>query len=407
MRKLFLAAVFTFLAAMSPPARPQEAPKPATAPTPAASTPHATPSPNDYSNPDFWLCRPGREDACSVDLTTTIVTASGKLTRETWSANPSAPIDCFYVYPTISHQPTANSDMSADPEEKGVIRQQFARFASQCRPYAPIYRQVTLAALRAAMAGTPLASDRTLVYNDIRDAWNYYLEHDNKGRGVVLIGHSQGSNVLIQLIKREIDGKPIQARIVSALLLGASVQVPRGKTVGGSFQHMPLCESAAQTGCIVTYSSFRSNVPPTGDSAIGMAHPEGTVVACTNPAALGGGSGELRAYLSAHGTILTEASARPGPWVTPEVPIDTPFVSVPGMLTAECVSNDNGAYLAVTVHSQPTDARAKDIAGDVVVNGQVLKDWGLHLIDVNEAMGNLIELVREQNKAYTAAHAKL
>src|SRR5215470_20354171 len=57
---------------------------------------------NDYSNGDNWLCRPGRQDVCAVDLTTTVISASGKLTRESWAANPNAPIDCFYVYPTVS-----------------------------------------------------------------------------------------------------------------------------------------------------------------------------------------------------------------------------------------------------------------------------------------------------------------
>jgi hypothetical protein len=86
--------------------------------------------------------------------------------------------------------------------------------------------------------------------------------------------------------------------------------------------------------------------------------------------------------------------------VTPPQPISTPFVSVPGLLTAECVSNDKGSYLEITVHGNPADPRTDDIVGDVVVGGQVQADWGLHLIDVNLAMGNLIDVVRQQSKAY-------
>src|SRR5262245_64337000 len=93
--------------------------------------------------------------------------------------------------------------MNAGPEERSVVQHQFARFGSQCRPYAPLYRQVTLTALRANLSGKPMRSDRALAYNDVLDAWKYYLEHDNQGRGVVLIGHSQGSGVLIQLIDRK------------------------------------------------------------------------------------------------------------------------------------------------------------------------------------------------------------
>ena len=379
----------------------------ANAQTPDQPRPAAKPIPakNDYSDGKTWLCRPGRQDACAVDLTTTVVAANGKLTQEKWAPNPNAPIDCFYVYPTVSNDATPNSDMIAGPEETGVIRAQFARFGSVCRVYAPLYRQVTLTALRAGIAGKPMEVDRLMTYNDVVDAWKYYLEHDNNGRGVVLIGHSQGSGVLTQLIRSEIDGKPIQSRIVSALLLGTNIPVPKGKDVGGAFQNMPLCHSEKQTGCVIAYASFRSDAAPPANSRFARVRDENMISACTNPASLGGGSGELHSYLASSGRSIG-SSAEPRPWVTPAQPINTPFVSVPGLLTAECVSNDKGSYLAVTVHGNPADPRADDIVGDVVVNGQVLPDWGLHLIDVNLAMGNLIDIVGEQSKAYIASRKK-
>ena len=171
-----------------------------------------TPRSNDYSDPKSWLCRPAGHDACDVDLTTTVIMADGQLSRETWTADPNAPIDCFYVYPTVSTDTTPNSDMTADAAELNVIRQQFARFASKCRPYAPLYRQVTLAGLRSRLAGGGGSLARGLQYDDVKDAWNYYLEHDNKGRGVVVIGHSQGSFILARLIREQIDGQPVQSR---------------------------------------------------------------------------------------------------------------------------------------------------------------------------------------------------
>ena len=368
--------------------------------TPAATA--SAPAKNDYSKSESWLCRPDRQDACAVDLTTTIVAANGKLTRETWAANPKAPIDCFYVYPTVSNDATPNSDMVAGPEELNVVRAQFARFGSQCRVYAPLYRQVTLTALRAFISGKPMTADRALAYNDVLDAWNYYLERDNQGRGVVLIGHSQGSLVLTQLIKNEIDGKQLESRIISALLLGTNLPVPKGKDVGGAFQHMPLCHSAKQTGCVITYASFRSNAPPPANSRFGKVAGENMVSGCTNPAALAGGSGELHAYLGVRGSGVVAAELVQKFWVTPSQPIDTPFVSVPGLLTAECVSNEKGSYLAITVHGDPSDPRTDDITGDVVANGIVLADWGLHLIDVNLAIGNLVDIVGQQSKAYLA-----
>jgi hypothetical protein len=369
-------------------------------PAPQSTTTASEPQKNDYADGKSWLCRPGRQDACAVDLATTIVSADGQLTRETWVGDPKAPIDCFYVYPTVSTDPTPNSDMNADPAELNVIRQQFARFASKCRPYAPLYRQVSLAGLRRMMAGGGRATlDRGLGYDDVRDAWRHYLEHDNNGRGFVLIGHSQGSYVLTELIRQEIDGKPVQSRLVSALLLGATVAVAKGKDVGGAFQSIPLCRSAAQTGCVVTYASFRSTVPPPANTLFGKVADPNLTAACTNPAALGGGSAELHAYLSATGSTITSTTA-PKPWVVPEQKIETPWVSVPKLLTAQCATNEHATFLEVTVHGDPADPRADDITGDLGAPGQPLANWGLHLIDVNLGMGNLIDIVGQQAMAY-------
>ncbi|HEY1239000.1 MAG TPA: DUF3089 domain-containing protein [Bryobacteraceae bacterium] len=359
--------------------------------------------PNDYSKPASWLCRPGQHDACDIDFTTTVIAPDGKLTRETMAADPNAAVDCFYVYPTVSTDPTPNSDMVTDDAERNVIKQQFARFASKCRPYAPMYRQVTLAGLRTILGGGGGSLDKGLQYDDVRDAWNYYLEHDNRGRGFVLVSHSQGSFILNRLIREEIDGKPVQARMVSAILLGTTLEVPKGKKVGGSFQHVPLCDSPSQTGCVITYASFRATVPPPANTLFGKVTGAEMTAACTNPAALGGGSGDLHAYLSTDGRTMV-GTFPPKPWV-PNKTIDTPWVSVPGLLAAKCASNDNASgYLEVTAHPDSSGARTDDIIGDIRGPGGVQANWGLHLVDVNLAMGNLLDIVGQQSKAW-AAHA--
>jgi hypothetical protein len=218
---------------------------------------------------------------------------------------------------------------------------------------------------------------------------------------VVLVGHSQGSFILAELMRQEVDGKPIQSRIVSALLLGATLSVPRGKDVGGTFQQIRLCRSASQTGCLIAYSAFRSTVPPPANTRFGKVADPAMSAACTNPAALAGGSGELHAHLSTAGSTIT-SPAPPKPWVVPERPIDTPWVSVPGLLTARCTANDHATYLEVTVNGNPSDPRTDDIIGDLAAGGQVLTDWGLHLVDVNLGMGNLVDIVRQQAKAWVS-----
>ncbi|MEX0738086.1 MAG: DUF3089 domain-containing protein [Pseudohongiella sp.] len=354
----------------------------------------------DYSDTSNWLCIPGNSRACEVDMSTTIVNADGSVRLEPWSDNPFAPIDCFYVYPTVSQDTSANSDMIAGPEEYNVVRSQFARMGSQCKTFAPLYRQVTLTALRANMTGnSDLTPDRELGYQDVVDAWNYYLENHNEGRGVVLVGHSQGAGVLTRLIVNEIEGKDVQDKIVSAMLLGTTIQVPEGEVVGGTFQHMPLCENGDQTGCIVTYASYRDTNPPPATALFGR-NGNGTVSACTNPAQLAKGSNELDAYLS---NVSPEgfSSSDVSPWTTVGANITTPFVSVPGLLSAECVSNEAFSYLQITVNADPDDGRTDTVSGDVMnPDGSINEGWGLHLIDANAAMGDLVELVSSQAQAY-------
>ena len=364
---------------------------------------HAAEAQVDFADPQNWLCRPDNPRACDVDLSTTIVNNDGSTALQTWAARPDAAVDCFYVYPTVSLDTTPNSDMNAGPEEFNVVRSQFARLGSECRTFAPLYRQVTLTALRANMsgAGQAAAPDREMPYRDVVDAWNYYLENHSDGRGVILIGHSQGAGVLSRLIINEIEGKDIQSRIISAMLLGATAQVPEGEVVGGTFKHMPACESGDQTGCIVSYVSFRSDVPPAANSLFGR-NGQGSTAICTNPAQLANGHGQLSAHLSNAATEGFSSNSQ-SPWVgSRDAPqIDTPFVSVPGLLTAECVNNGQFNYLEITVNADPADPRTDTISGDVMnADGSINAGWGLHLIDVNAAMGDLVTLASRQSRAY-------
>lgn len=349
-----------------------------------------------YASADKWLCLPGRKDTCEKDLTTTVISADGSTTVERFAPPADPPVDCFYIYPTLSLDNAANADWAEGPEEGRVIHQQLARFADVCRVYAPKYRQITMLGTSGRLPrDTVLAAFRT-AYGDVADAWAYYLANHNQGRGVILIGHSQGSRMLTSLIKNEIDGKPAQQRIVAAYLNGTSVVVPKGETVGGDFKSMPLCSNVEQVGCIVAYRSFRDTIGPVNDYA--ATSMPGMEIACVNPAAPGGGEAPLHSY-------LTTAAIMGGPvpqWTTDGRPVATPFASVPGLLTGECVSNDKGQYLAIRIKADPADPRTDDITGDIYTGGQINPAMGLHLIDVNLVMGNLLELARTQSAAWMA-----
>jgi hypothetical protein len=146
----------------------------------------------------------------------------------------------------------------------------------------------------------------------------------------------------------------------------------------------------------MAFTSFRANVPPPANTLFGKVTEPDQVAACTNPAALAGGSGQLHAYLAATGRTIT-GTTPPKPWVMPEQAVETPWVSVPGLLTARCSSNENASgYLEVTINGNPADPRVDDIVGDITPN------WGLHLVDMNIAMGNLLDIIGQQTKAYLA-----
>ena len=378
-----------------------QTPPPATAMTEAATPakPPEPPQPNDYGRADTWLCRPGRIDACThTSLSATVVSEDGSVRAEPFKAAANPPVDCFYVYPTVSTQGTPNSDMRVTAAEQSVITAQFARFGATCRLFAPMYRQVTLSALRTAMAGKPNPGDPKLAYEDVRDAWRHYLAHDNKGRGVILISHSQGTRHLTQLIKEEIEGRPAQSRLIAAYLLGGQVTVAEWSDMGGSFASTPLCRSAAQTGCVVAYNSFREEIPPPADARFGRA-PVGQTTACVSPAALLNGGTELDAYLIAAGMGPT---SNPAPdWAGQGTKIATPFVRLPGLVHGACVKADGASYFSISL-TPGKGPRAKTIPGDILIGKTVLKSWGLHLIDVNLAEGDLVELAGRQSQAFLA-----
>ena len=341
----------------------------ATAPPPAERTPVATlpagVQPVDYTNPANWLCRPGKASTpCTGDLDATVVGPDGsKVQPFAPAADP--PIDCFYVYPTVSNDPGDNSDLTPGAGEAQAVVNQAARFASVCQVFAPVYRQVTLTALGDGHFADPTA--QAIAYADVVNAWQEYLAHDNGGRGVVLIGHSQGAMQLKRLIHDEIDSNPnVRKLLVSAILLG-------GNVAQDEYQNIPPCAKPEQTGCMVGYSSFLASAPPPANSLFGRGN-----VLCVNPAALAGGSSPLDSYFPTAGNALAGS-------------VSTLFFEYTG-LTGECVQKNGFSYLEVTA---PLGIEFP--GATVTVPGPA---WGLHIIDSNLTLGDQIALVARESVAF-------
>jgi hypothetical protein len=375
----------------------------AAAQAPDPKIPHA-----DYANPALWLCRPDLKDnKCKVDLDATVIAANGKTTIEKFVPAKDPKVDCFFVYPTVSMDPGWQSDFVPDHMEWDDIKLQFARFGAVCRTFAPMYRQGTLTSLRVASGGTPPAGERPPAslggYNDVLDAWNYYLQHDNKGRGIVLIGHSQGAGLIARLAASEIDGKPVQKQLISAIILGSPVQVPAGKDVGGTFKTIPLCRAEAQLGCAINYSTFRDTNPPPADSRFGRGR-DGNQAGCTNPANLKSGTGVNDAYFLTKGFLNGSAGPNQPDWTTPPVKITTPFVKVPGLVSTTCMSKGDFTWLSFHVNADPKDPRTDTLAGEIIRPTGPDWTWGLHLIDVDHSMGDLVRIVGKQAAAYGKAN---
>jgi hypothetical protein len=366
------------------------------APSAPAPAPAAAPAPaTDYSAGANWLCLPGRDDACARPLPTTLLGPDGYGAAVPHAVAADPPADCFYVYPTVSRDPGLNSDLSPGVEENAAATVQLARFGQVCRTFAPVYRSGTVSAIGAMLAGQDPAPIFGLAYGDVRAAWRYYLDHYNNGRPVVLIGHSQGSIHLIELLKTEIEGRPVAQRLLSALIIGFNVEVPQGRLTGGTFRTLPLCTRAGETGCIITYVSFRTEAPPPDGALFGRAAAPGNTIACTNPAALGS---DARAPLDSYWFTMS-SSAGDIAWSSTG-PAPTLFLRTQGLASAACVHQGQAGYLAVSVNAVPADARTDRIPGDVVIFGVPAPGWGIHLVDVNIAQGDLIRLVAAQEAAW-------
>ncbi len=348
-----------------------------TEPAPEPYTDYDDHRSEQYAGTSNWICHPDlAEDECG-ELDTTVVGADDERRVEKAEPAEDPGFDCFYVYPTTSTDPGINSDLDVDASEIDTVRSQVARYASVCRVFAPAYRQVTLAGLsKGGFSGQTLG----LAYGDVLDAWKTYVNDFNEGRGVVLIGHSQGSGHLSRLLSEEVDPEPgLRSLLVSAVLLGTSV-------AEGQLKDIPTCTSAEQAGCLMSFSSYSAAMAPAEGALFGRGG-KGKRAVCVNPAELAGDDGLADVVVPAKPSLVGGTPGLEG--------FTTPFISLPGALRAECTTKGNYTFLGF---EQAVAADQRPVAD--LLEQRLGPSWGLHLLDANLAQDDLIEVVARQAEAH-------
>jgi hypothetical protein len=357
-------------------------------PEPVAPTSVPTVSaPLDYERAGSWLCRPDLPgDACRGDLDVTELRPDGSRVVVPFVPAAQPKIDCFYVYPTVDMKLVAgnHTDFSDTGQIIETTRAQVARFGEACRIFAPLYRQMTIGTYFSADADHERRFQ--VAFDDVSAAFRWYLTHAEASRRIVLVGHSQGAQMIERLLRTMFDGDAtLRSRLLVAMPIGGDVAVAAGSPKGGTFQNIPLCTADDELACVVTYNTFRPagvrrpwpGPPPAGDRS-----------ACVNPGDLATGAKHALA-LAVFPTHSRYREAMPGAaWAK------TPFIALPGFYDAWCTDGQDGfRFLAVEEAHRPGDVRESPI--DLTTAAWRTK-LGLHLLDMQFAQGDLVRLIERK-----------
>jgi hypothetical protein len=357
----------------------------------------------DYSKRELWVCRPGNQpNECHTDLTATEFLKDGGRRIIEHERNPNPEFDCFYVYPTVDLSGGGNM---TDFTDKGValvldpLRSQAARFTRLCEVYAPLYRQISLASAPDAAAGTVMATGNpTRAVTDVEQAFDYYMKNFNKGRKFVVMGHSQGTSMVTSLLARVIDpNEQLRSQMISAVILGGGPTTPPEQDVGGSFKNIKKCTEPGQVGCVLAYVSYAAEAPPA--TTMGRFGKDTTTdagvrqVICTEPSALANNVGKnyRGSYFRLQTNNASFMSEEP-----PPVGVTTPFVLYRDYFKGECVREDPYSYLKINMNPSADDKRPKPSYRSARLEPT---GWGLHLMDYNLELDDLIDAVELQAAA--------
>lgn len=333
-------------------------------------------APGPYAADDLWACKPGVIPNLCLELDQTTTFIHSNTSREVIAHTPvaNASFDCFYVHPTTDMREEPGNMLEFNDETRALIFRplynQAARFTQLCNVYAPYYKQMTIGTY-GAPGGYRGTDNFKLAYNDVEQAFKQYLL-ENPNRKFVLMGHSQGSHMLLELLAKHFDNDAaMRQRLISALLIGpvGALEVPTGQVAGGTFQNIPLCSHASDNACIVAFDSVASG-GLAGRTTPAQPRP------CVNPTTLGGNNGILENMY--YGTL----SGIPLP-----AGVDSPFVAFPNLQTAECEAD---GFLAI---GTVVEERIPPFSPQLI---QAVLGGTLHQADINYTLGDLLRVVSVQ-----------
>lgn len=216
----------------------------------------------DYSNPDYWAAHPWKKDP------------SDSVPSPLKTEKRDSAADVFFIYPTTYTEKKSgwNADIN-DPyinakTDYSTILYQASVFNQHCRVFAPRYRQAHLSAFFIDTSESNPVFDTA--YADVKKAFQFYLDHYNNNRPIIIAGHSQGAKISERLLKEFFDGNPLQKKLIAAYIIGWPV-------LQNSFKAIPVCRDSTQTGCFCSWRTFRRNYTPA------YVHSENPISYVTNP----------------------------------------------------------------------------------------------------------------------------
>lgn len=291
---------------------------------------------NAYQDPDLWYSRPGigiedpaRWQPAYAALSKPQMDAFA--IRAAKAAEASADKDSevtpdfavFFIHPTsYLNRDSWNAPIGDEEAERIAriyIRGMASPFNKASEIWAPRYRQATMGAFLTDEPEGQQAIDAA--YADVLEAYRYFISSVDDDTPVVLAGHSQGALHLLRLLREEVKNSPVADRLVAAYAIGWPISVDHDIPALG----FPACATPAQTGCIISWSSFAEPADPsrvieTYAESIGYDGQKrgDSTILCTNPlTGKFGGSADKGANL---GTLVPDDGMESGELVPVAVP---------------------------------------------------------------------------------------